>query len=80
MHSESGIREPFSSYFLSRMIYFGEHWNKSMQLISNNGFIYGIKNIEKIYYFYYLTTYGLKILIKETGEDVEINNNERPHK
>lgn len=43
MHSESGIREPFSSYFLSRMIYFGEHWNKSMQLISNNGFIYGIK-------------------------------------
>lgn len=78
MHSESGIREPFSSYFLSRMIYFGEHWNKSMQLISNNGFIYGIKNIEKIYYFYYLPTYGLKILIKETGEDVEIKNNERP--
>ncbi|UPK80176.1 hypothetical protein LW139_15315 [Proteus vulgaris] len=33
MHSESGLREPFSSYFLSRMIYFGHKSNKSMQLI-----------------------------------------------
>ncbi|WP_109399510.1 DUF2235 domain-containing protein [Proteus sp. TJ1640] len=33
MHSESGLREPFSRYFLSRMIYFGHKSNKSMQLI-----------------------------------------------
>lgn len=58
MHSESGVREPFGSYFLSRMIYFGDKWSKSMQLIPVDQLIHD-DGINKYIQLYYSATYGL---------------------
>ncbi|QCJ70126.1 hypothetical protein C9446_09850 [Providencia heimbachae] len=73
MHSESGVREPFGGYFLSRMIYFGDHWNKSMTLIVED------KKLVQTAFpmtptaqlaLYYLPTYGLRLMSQQTGETV----------
>lgn len=75
MHSESGVREPFGGYFLSRMIYFGDHWNKSMTLIVED------KKLVQTAFpmtptaqlaLYYLPTYGLRLMSQQTGETVSL--------
>lgn len=78
MHSESGVREPFSSYFLSRMIYFGDHWNKAMQLIINGDVVYGVTAAVKQPVFYYKPTEGLILIDKSTGQEAAIDVSQRP--
>ncbi len=71
MHSESGIREPFGGYFLSRMIYFGDNWNKSMTLIIDDEKVvqssFSITPTTQLA-LYYLPTYGLQLINQQTGE------------
>ncbi|MEQ5185748.1 DUF2235 domain-containing protein [Providencia alcalifaciens] len=74
MHSESGIREPFSSYFLSRMIYFGDHWNKAMTLvIENNKPVHFPATPAAQLALYYLPTYGLRLVNQQTGETFSLD-------
>ncbi|EMS1065206.1 DUF2235 domain-containing protein [Providencia stuartii] len=80
MHSELGIREPFASYFLSRMIYFGKKSSKSMQLIISQNNIYG--------YYGHLTSdeigigykplYGAILIDLSTGEEIAVDTSKRP--
>ncbi|MCT8263524.1 DUF2235 domain-containing protein [Proteus terrae] len=65
MHSESGLREPFGGYFLSRMIYFGDKWSKSMRILSADEFTYQDKNNKKYIKLDYLPTYGLNLINKK---------------
>ncbi|QIF95025.1 T6SS phospholipase effector Tle1-like catalytic domain-containing protein [Proteus vulgaris] len=65
MHSESGLREPFGGYFLSRMIYFGDKWSKSMRILSADEFTYRDKNNKKYIKLDYLPTYGLSLINKK---------------
>nr|WP_323868480.1 hypothetical protein [Xenorhabdus sp. M] len=78
LHSESGAREPFGGYFLSRMIYFGDKWNKAVQLVSNRENIYGFTGQAQQYAFIHKPTIGIKFIHKQTGEVYPINENERP--
>lgn len=78
MHSETGSRETFSGYFLSRMIYFGDKWNKSMQLIVNKGHIYGVDKKNPDYKFVYKPGVGLKLFDVKTGEEVPLDESKRP--
>ncbi|MEQ5126018.1 DUF2235 domain-containing protein [Providencia alcalifaciens] len=80
MHSESGIREPFSSYFLSRMIYFGDHWNKAMTLvIENNKPVHFPVTPAAQLVLYYLPTYGLRLINQQTGETFSLDGtSEKP--
>ncbi|OEJ08402.1 hypothetical protein BHE89_12535 [Shigella sp. FC1967] len=68
MHSESGLREPFSSYFLSRMIYFGHKSNKSMQLIMQPEGIYGYLDNIALLGIAYKPLYGIIFLDLSTGK------------
>ncbi|CDL82740.1 T6SS phospholipase effector Tle1-like catalytic domain-containing protein [Xenorhabdus szentirmaii] len=78
LHSESGAREPFGGYFLSRMIYFGDKWNKAVQLVSNRENIYGFTGQAQQYAFIHQPTIGIKFIHKQIGEVYPINENERP--
>lgn len=74
MHSESGGREPFGSYFLSRMIYFGDHWNKTMTLIiENNKLVQFPATPAAQLALYYLPTYGLRMINLQTGETASLD-------
>ncbi|WP_195848188.1 MULTISPECIES: T6SS phospholipase effector Tle1-like catalytic domain-containing protein [Providencia] len=74
MHSESGVREPFGSYFLSRMIYFGDHWNKTMTLIiENNKLVQFPATPAAQLALYYLPTYGLRMINLQTGETASLD-------
>lgn len=80
MHSESGVREPFGSYFLSRMIYFGDHWNKAMTLvIENSKPVHFPATLAAQLVLYYLPTYGLRLLNQQTGETFSLDGtSEKP--
>lgn len=78
MHSESGIREPYSSYFLSRMIYFGDNWNKSLRLITPEK-AQGIPMTPTgLLAFYYLPTYGLRLYNTKTGQKIPFDDSQLP--
>ncbi|WP_374446655.1 hypothetical protein [Providencia sp.] len=78
MHSESGIREPFSSYFLSRMIYFGDHWNKSLKLIAREKTMGIPVAPSAALAFYYLPTYGLRLYNQHTNQEVPFDESHFP--
>lgn len=78
MHSESGIREPFSSYFLSRMIYFGDHWNKSLKLIPREKTMGIPVAPSTALAFYYLPTYGLRLYNQHTNQEVPFDESRFP--
>ncbi|HEK3245369.1 TPA: DUF2235 domain-containing protein [Proteus mirabilis] len=71
MHSESGLREPFGSYFLSRMIYFGDKWSKSMKILSIDEFIHRDENNKKYIKLNYFPTYGLELTSKNNGSELK---------
>ncbi|WBA59063.1 hypothetical protein O7C57_01575 [Providencia sp. 21OH12SH02B-Prov] len=79
MHSESGVREPFGGYFLSRMIYFGDKWNKAVLLRFDGNYLMGVdKNLQKHAVFTHHPTYGVKIYHRQTGQEIIVNENELP--
>ncbi|WP_272687123.1 T6SS phospholipase effector Tle1-like catalytic domain-containing protein [Providencia sp. PROV149] len=79
MHSESGVREPFGGYFLSRMIYFGDKWNKAVLLRFDGNYLMGVdKNLQKHAVFAHHPTYGVKIYHRQTGQEIIVNENELP--
>lgn len=78
MHSESGLREPFSSYFLSRMIYFGHKSNKSMQLIMQPEGIYGYLDNIALLGIAYKPLYGIIFLDLSTGKEIPMDITQLP--
>lgn len=79
MHSESGVREPFGSYFLSRMIYFGDKWNKAVQLRFDGQTMPGIN--EKYWdkaVFAHVPTYGVKVFHRDTGQEIPVDESSLP--
>ena len=79
MHSESGVREPFGGYFLSRMIYFGNKWNKAVQLRFNGDYVIGIeKHLQDKAVFAHHPTYGVKVYHRTTGQELPINESQLP--
>ncbi|EML1935351.1 hypothetical protein JAG76_001130 [Providencia stuartii] len=78
MHSESGVREPFSSYFLSRMIYFGDHWNKSLKLITPQQTMGIPVTLTSALAFYYIPTYGVRLYNQQTKQEVPFDDSHFP--
>nr|ELR5199671.1 DUF2235 domain-containing protein [Providencia rettgeri] len=79
MHSESGVREPFGSYFLSRMIYFGNKWNKAVQLRFDGDHVLGVeKHLQDMAVFAHHPTYGVKIYHRTTGQEIPVNDSQLP--
>ncbi|MEQ5206798.1 DUF2235 domain-containing protein [Proteus sp. fly-1067] len=78
MHSESGLREPFSSYFLSRMIYFGHRSNKSMQLIMQPEETSNYLDTIKLLGIAYKPLYGIIFLDLSTGKEIPIDMAQLP--
>lgn len=73
MHSESGLREPFSSYFLSRMIYFGHKSNKSMQLIMQPERTSSYLDTIRLLGIAYKPLYGIIFVDLSTGKETPID-------
>lgn len=67
----NGLREPFGGYFLSRMIYFGDKWSKSMRILSADEFTYRDKNNKKYIKLDYLPTYGLNLINKKIDSRIK---------
>ncbi|MBK4713992.1 T6SS phospholipase effector Tle1-like catalytic domain-containing protein [Tenebrionibacter intestinalis] len=79
MHSESGVREPFGSYFLSRMIYFGDKWNKAVQLRFDGQTMPGISEaLQDKAVFAHVPTYGVKVFHRETGQEIAVDESSLP--
>lgn len=78
MHSESGIREPFSSYFLSRMIYFGYKSNKSMQLIMQPEGTSSYLDTIILLGIAYKPLYGIIFVDLSTGKETPIDITKLP--
>ncbi|SNY79172.1 DUF2235 domain-containing protein [Enterobacter sp. CC120223-11] len=79
MHSESGVREPFGSYFLSRMIYFGDKWNKAVRLRFDGKSMPGIsETLQENAVFAHVPTYGVKVYHRETGREIPVDENKLP--
>ncbi|MCL0002656.1 DUF2235 domain-containing protein [Providencia rettgeri] len=78
MHSESGVREPFSSYFLSRMIYFGDHWNKSLKIITQEQTTGIPVTLTSALAFYYIPTYGIRLYNQKTNQEVPFDDSRFP--
>lgn len=79
MHSESGVREPFGSYFLSRMIYFGDKWSKAVQLRFDGKTMPGISaSLQEKAVFAHVPTYGVKVFNRETGQEIPVDENSLP--
>ncbi|OAT33220.1 T6SS phospholipase effector Tle1-like catalytic domain-containing protein [Proteus myxofaciens] len=79
MHSESGVREPFGSYFLSRMIYFGSKWNKAVQLRFDGDHILGVeKHLQDMAVFAHHPTYGVKVYHRTTGQEISVDDGQLP--
>ncbi|MDD9341143.1 MAG: DUF2235 domain-containing protein [Providencia heimbachae] len=79
MHSESGVREPFGGYFLSRMIYFGNKWNKAVQLRFNGNDVIGVeKHLQGKAVFAHHPTYGVKTYDRITGQEIPVNDSQLP--
>ena len=79
MHSESGVREPFGGYFLSRMIYFGDKWNKAVRLHFDGKAILGISDeLQDSAVFAHDPTYGIKIYNRDTGQEIPVDERSLP--
>lgn len=79
MHSESGVREPFGGYFLSRMMYFGEKWNKAVQLRFDRKTMLGINAaLQNQAVFAHDPTYGVKVYHRETGQEIAVDKSGLP--
>lgn len=79
MHSESGIREPFGGYFLSRMIYFGDKWNKAVRLSYDGKTMAGIsEELQEMAVFAHDPTYGVKVYHRQTGLEIPVDENSLP--
>lgn len=77
MHSESGVREPFGGYFLSRMIYFGNKWNKAVQLRFDGDHIFGVeKHRQDMAVFAHHPTYGVKVYHRMTGQEIPVDESQ----
>ncbi|MET4863214.1 DUF2235 domain-containing protein [Morganella psychrotolerans] len=78
MHSESGVREPFGGYFLSRMIYFGNKWNKAVQL-HFDGSVLGVEQrLQDMAVFAHHPTYGVKVYHRMTGQEIPVDESQLP--
>ena len=79
MHSESGVREPFGSYFLSRMIYFGDKWSKAVQLRFDGQMMSGIgEALQDKAVFAHVPTYGVKVFNRDTGQEIPVDESTLP--
>ena len=79
MHSESGVREPFGSYFLSRMIYFGDKWSKAVQLRFDGQTMSGISEaLQDKAIFAHVPTYGVKVFNRDTGQEIPVDESSLP--
>ncbi|MCT4713461.1 DUF2235 domain-containing protein [Enterobacteriaceae bacterium H18W14] len=79
MHSESGVREPFGSYFLSRMIYFGDKWNKAVRLRFDGKTMHGIREeLQGMAVFAHVPTYGVKVYNRQTGQEIPVDETSLP--